>query len=339
MSSGKSDVWVVPGGRSSSFGNLYRQARFAGFSDGKWKTFSNKQDDYLGDVRDVLCVAVDPANYKRVYLGTWGYGLLEYNDGVFTNRYTNENSSLEFSAYNEGWIGIGGIAFDNNNNLWVTNSSSPTALSVRKTNGEWKSYNLGSVASGIDIGRVMVDQSNQKWMMLRDHALVVFNDNNTLDDVSDDKARRLNSSVGNGALPGAFVLSMAVDRDGLVWLGSDEGVSVIYSPDNIFNGQNFDAQKILIEQDGYGQYLLETESVTAIAVDGSNRKWFGTDRAGVFLMSADGTEEILHFTEENSPLLSNSITDITIAESGEVFIGTTKELFHTGASQCPSAYA
>lgn len=335
MSSGKSDVWVVPGGRSSSFGNLYRQARFAGFSDGKWKTFSNKQDEYLSDVRDVLCVAVDPANYKKVYLGTWGYGLLEYNDGVFTSRYTNENSSLEFSAYNEGWIGIGGIAFDNNNNLWVTNSSSPTALSVRKTNGEWKSYNLGSVASGIDIGRVMVDQSNQKWMMLRDHALVVFNDNNTLDDVSDDKARRLNSSIGNGALPGAFVLSMAVDRDGLVWLGSDEGVSVIYSPDNIFNGQNFDAQKILIEQDGYGQYLLETESVTAIAVDGSNRKWFGTDRAGVFLMSADGTEEILHFTEENSPLLSNSITDITIAESGEVFIGTTKGIISYRSESVP----
>lgn len=326
IASGQNDIWVVPGGRSSSFGNLYRSARFAGFSDGRWKTITSKQDAFLGDVRDVLSVAVDPANYKRVYLGTWGYGLLEYTDGVLTNHFLNDNSSLEFSVLSSDWIGIGGLAFDNNNNLWVTNSSASSALSVRKSNGEWKSYNLGPVATGIDLGRVMVDKSNQKWMMVRDHAMIVFNDNNTPDDVSDDQAKRLTSAAGNGALPGAFILSMAADREGVVWIGSDAGVAVFYSPDNIFSNQNFDAQQILIEQDGYGQYLLETEAVNAIAVDGSNRKWFGTDRAGIFLMSADGTEEILHFTEENSPLLSNSITDITIDESGEVFIGTTKGL-------------
>jgi hypothetical protein len=112
-------------------------------------------------------------------------------------------------------------------------------------------------------------------------------------------------------------------------------VAVFYSPSNIFSNQNFDAQRILIEQDGYGQYLLEAESVTAIAIDGSNRKWFGTDRAGVFLMSADGTKEILHFTEENSPLLNNSITDITIAESGEVFIGTAKGIVSYRSESVP----
>lgn len=66
--------------------------------------------------------------------------------------------------------------------------------------------------------------------------------------------------------------------------------------------------------------MLESESVTAIAVDGANRKWLGTDRAGVFLMSADGTEEIHHFTEDNSPLFSNSITSIVINDDGEVFL-------------------
>jgi hypothetical protein len=181
----------------------------------------------------------------------------------------------------------------------------------------------------------MVDNIGQKWLMVRAHALVVFNDNNTLDDTSDDNAKRLTSSAGTGALPGTSILSMATDRDGQVWVGSDAGVSVFYSPGNIFSNQNFDAQRILIEQDGYGQYLLEAEAVTAIAIDGSNRKWFGTDRAGVFLMSADGTQEILHFTEENSPLLSNSITDITIAESGEVFFGTAKGIISYRSNSVP----
>ena len=47
---------------------------------------------------------------------------------------------------------------------------------------------------------------------------------------------------------------------------------------------------------------------------------------GVFGFS-DGTEQIHHFTEENSPLFSNTITDIAINhQTGEVYIGTSKGL-------------
>ena len=45
------------------------------------------------------------------------------------------------------------------------------------------------------------------------------------------------------------------------------------------------------------------------------------------MLSADGTEEIHHFTSENSPLPSNNIIDIAInSKIGEVFIGTDKGL-------------
>jgi len=323
LASGSNDVWVAPGGRNTAYGGLYRQARFAGFVDGEWTTINNKQDTMLQDLRDVLAIAVDPANDKRVYFGTWGYGVLEYLNGELQQHYTPENSSLEYATFSNSWCGIGGMAFDDKNNLWITNSNAPSAISVKKFNGEWKSIDLGPLASGIYLNRIHIDKLGQKWIVPRDHALIVFDDNGTIDNTADDKIRKLTSSAGNGALPGDFTLSLAVDREGLVWVGTNEGVAVFYSPENIFNGQNSDAQKILIEQDGYGQYLLGTEAVTAIAVDGSNRKWFGTERAGVFLMSADGTKEIRHFTAENSPLLSNSMTDITITDAGEVFIGTT----------------
>ena len=46
---------------------------------------------------------------------------------------------------------------------------------------------------------------------------------------------------------------------------------------------------------GQANYLLEAETVTAIAVDGANRKWFGTESGGVFFMSSDGTNQIYHF--------------------------------------------
>ena len=103
--------------------------------------------------------------------------------------------------------------------------------------------------------------------------------------------------------------------------------SLCFNPENVFNGNDFDAQQILVEVDGYVEYLLANETVTAIAVDGANRKWLGTQSAGVFLVSPDGTEQIHHFTEENSPLFSNNITDIAINhQTGEVYIGTSKGL-------------
>ena len=44
-------------------------------------------------------------------------------------------------------------------------------------------------------------------------------------------------------------------------------------------------------------------------------------------MSEDGTNQIFHFTDKNSPLYSNNIIDITINHNnGEVFIGTSKGL-------------
>lgn len=335
LSSAGDNVWAVPGGRTSSFEPLYRRARFAGFVDGKWKTVDSKQDAFLADYRDAYSVAVNPSNPSQVFIGLMGYGLLEYNNGVFSNHYTPENSSLQEHALSPGRIDVTGLAFDADNNLWVVNSYAPAMLSRKTPSGEWKSYSLGSVGSGVEADRIVIDQENQKWLLGRNLNLYVFSDNNTPDNSSDDQTKRLSANSGNGALPGSFVKSIAVDREGLVWLGTDEGVAVFYSPQNVFNGQNFDAQKVLIEQDGYGQYLLETESVTAIAIDGSNRKWFGTDRAGLFLMSADGTEQILHFTVDNSPLLSNTITDLTITESGEVFISTPKGIISYRAEAVP----
>ncbi len=122
-------------------------------------------------------------------------------------------------------------------------------------------------------------------------------------------------------MPGNKIYSIAEDQDGRIWIGTDQGgVGVIYSPQNVFGDGNYDVQRILVEVGGYVQYLLESEVVTSIAIDGDNQKWIGTERAGVFLLSANGTEQIHHFTEENSPLFSNLIVDIAINhKSGEIF--------------------
>jgi hypothetical protein len=209
-----------------------------------------------------------------------------------------------------------------------------------KKGNNWTSFTIPIVNEN-DLGQIMVNQLGQKWIQMRygnmnPNSLLVFTDNGTPENPADDQAKLLNSSAGSGNIPGNNVIAMAEDKNGEIWIGTEKGVAVFYSPENVFQpGQNFDAQRILVTQGGYVQYLLENETVTAIAVDGANQKWIGTDRGGVFLFSEDGTKEIYHFTSENSPLLSDRITCIAINQDGEVFFGTDKGVISFRAQATP----
>ncbi len=321
--SGK-QLWAVPGGRDGSFGNLFRDAQCYTLANNTWTSYANPNPPEFASIRDLLCVAVDPNDSDHAFMGSWGKGVIEFDNGGLKEVYTPDNSSLQYIVgLGDGYLRIGGVAFDQNNNLWVTNALAPNILSVRKPAGEWKSYNMGDQGTAIDVGGIVIDQDNQKWMQLRDFALFVFNDNYTPDNTADDRKKKLTSSDGLQNLEASIISSMAVDRDGQLWLGTDQGVARIYSPGNVFTGGDYEAQRIMVEEEGYLHPLLETEAITAIAVNGNNEKWLGTEKAGVFLMSADGATELMHFTETDSPLLSNTIQSIKIASNGEVYFATS----------------
>jgi len=335
ISAGGSSVWSVPGGRNLSWGNIWEKGYISSFVDEDWKTYSRLDYEAIDTVRDMVSIAVNPNNSNQIFAGSWWRGLLEFSNNGLVNVYNEQNSSLGFNLI-EGSpvIKVGGLDFDENGYLWASNSGAENVLSVRvpdgTKDGKWKSFYLGSFTSGKDIGEVTVDGVGQKWLVMRtEKTVAVFNDNGTIDDISDDQVKKLTSALGNGSIPGNKVYSIASDNDGEVWIGSDAGIAVFYSPENIFSDYNFDAQRILIPRNdgtGLADILLEFETVTAIAVDGSNKKWIGTDRSGVFYLSDDGLEEIHHFTKENSPLFSNNITSIAINDDGEVFFGTSKGL-------------
>lgn len=81
---------------------------------------------------------------------------------------------------------------------------------------------------------------------------------------------------------------------------------------------------------------MATDVVTVIAVDGANRKWVGTESSGLYLLSADGQNQIKHFTTENSPLFSDNISSLNINDvTGEVFIGTEKGLLSYQSDAVP----
>ena len=330
-----SNLWAASGGYDGTWNNLYHNDGIYSFIDEQWSTYnySNVPEIDQKKIYDFVCVCVNPSNPTQAFAGTWSKGLLQFDNENLTIIYNETNSTLKPNIDEPDTIfsyrlKVGGITFDNDGNMWVTNSAVNTALNVRTPAGGWKAFDFSGYLSQNDVGAVVIDQFNQKWIQVaRNNGLIVFNDNNTLSNTADDRIKKISNATGNGALASNNVYSIAVDLDGEIWVGTDKGISVFYSPENVFSGSNFDSQQILVDQGGFIQPLLQSEVVTCIAVDGANRKWIGTERAGVFLMSADGTQQILNFTEDNSPLLSNTINSIAIdGKTGEVFIGTDKGL-------------
>jgi hypothetical protein len=321
-----SEVLTVPGGHDDAWNNVFNKEGNSVLSGNSWSVYDRSTMNVLDTMYDFISCAIDPNDADHYWLGSWGTGLLEINNGAVVNLWNEQNSTL-YRKVEYHWVGVGGLAYDDAGNLWVTNSHVMTALNVYKTNGTWQAYDFtGYIPIGMTVSELMITKSGQKWMILpRGSGMLVFDDNGTLSNTADDKKRRLGFTAGSGGIPGTDVYCMAEDQDGEIWIGTDKGIGVFYCADNIFNSGGCDAQQILITQDGHVQILLETQVVTCIAVDGANRKWIGTESGGVFLMSADGTQQLAHFDASNSPLLSDNITSLVIDQkTGEVFFGTSK---------------
>ncbi len=135
MSSQGNEVWVAPGGRDLSWQNLWKSAKLFAIKDGFWSTVdnSNGTNPAMDTIWDILSVEINPFNHNQVYAGTYTYGLIEINSKTVTNVYNASNSSLQ--NIGGAVCRTGGVKFDSNGNLWVTNHGVNDILSVRINDG------------------------------------------------------------------------------------------------------------------------------------------------------------------------------------------------------------
>ena len=335
-------VWIATGGHASNWSKRYMKEGVARF-DGSWTIFNSiTMPDELEDYSDFICTATNPNDPSVTYVGTWGSGLLKFKDNELVDVFNADNSTLDYWVQDPSLINISGLGFDSKGNLWVVNTGAINLLSALEPNGTWHSFNLGGSLSGIDIGTLLIDQNDYKWITRRNGEVIVFNDNGTLDNPADDQTVNLNTAQGNGKLLGS-VNCLAVDNQGNVWAGTDKGPCVFSDTKKIFSGSNFDATQVKVPRnDGTQQfdYLFDGSNVLSMAsIEGSEQIWFGLE-SGVYLMSLDGNpKEIHYFNTTNSPLLDNAVTTMAVDKSGEVFFGTANGIIsYRGEAATPEPY-
>lgn len=322
-------IWVASGGYASNWAKRYLREGLFHFDGQWWESLTMETVPALDTITDIICTATNPSDPSETFVGTWGKGVLRFKDGQLVAHYSTHNSTLSPWLSDPSLVNISGMAFDKKGNLWVANSGANNLLSVMKPDGTWLSFNLGNANSGIDIARLYIDNNDYKWIIKRnggDGKIIVFNDNGTIDNNSDDQIKVLYNTKGAGGIPGSTVQCMAVDREGAVWVGTNDGPCVFYDTKKIFSSNSYDASQILIPRnDGTNQAdpLFKELQITAIAIDGGNNKWFGLE-SGVYQMSDDCKTQLNYFNTDNSPLLDNTISTMAIDKNGEVFMGTNQ---------------
>lgn len=115
------------------------------------------------------------------------------------------------------------------------------------------------------------------------------------------------------------------DAEGRVWFCHTAGV--FYLPDGKLGAQTGLSVRrpVVPRNDGtiYGDYLLDGVNISGIGIDSTDRKWFTTFDSGVYLVNADGTKILAHYTKDNSPLVSNVIYSVACdPNSNKVYFGT-----------------
>ena len=288
--------------------------------------------------------AQDPKDPDHIYVGSMGQGLYEFQNGRFIKLHTWNNSALRSilndSEYKKNnYVRISALQFDNDGNLWMANNETDTIIKVLQPDGKWFSLYYDDIAKLPTVKQLRFDSKGRIWMnSSRNPAgIICIDPKGTIKNNKDDIIKFSGPYFVNqdGTTEEVSMLnSYEFDLNGEMWIGTNRGLFVLRNPDSFITDDNPVFERVKISRNdgtGLADYLLNGVYITALYVDQGNRKWVGTLDQGIFLLSADGTQTLEHFTTANSPLASDNILSITEnGQDGSLFFGTSLGMVEYG---------
>lgn len=317
------------GGHYDPLVDLQRPGTIQVLKGNDWTIFEDRIDTITKhQYVNIDCVDIDPHDDNHVF-ASGRTGLYEFQNGKFVREYNYYNSELSSTfTDNKDYVIVNTIKFDDKGRLWMIQSlNSTNKLLALNSDGTWtkKDYNLFNDMIGN--GRSLIFDSKGYLWFTNDHydmPAVFRYDTETNEEWK--YTSFINQDNTNISLTG--IRCVVEDKEGNMWIGTNSG-PIMLEPLQVESSNPVFTQVKVPRNDGtnYADYLLSNIDILSISIDGANRKWFGTNGNGVYLISADNMEQIQHFTSDNSPLLSDIVQSIAINSStGEVFFGTDKGL-------------
>ena len=305
--------------------------------DDNWTFFQDQLDTITGyNYVAINCVEPDINNPDHVF-ASGKTGVYEFYKGKLQNYYNKDNSIFEGAVDGNNILGnnyvlVHSVLSDPNGSFWFLNSQAKNnSIIEMNTNKEFIAHPftqlMGKDNSLAGMVGLMRDSQGYIWFV-----------NNNSGDPCIVKFQPLKDSINvirkpfynqDGTDINLYkIKTIQEDNNHNLWIATDLGPFYL-SREDIQNNNSTLTQFKVPRNDGtnYADYLLGGVDINSIAIDKGNRKWFGTNNDGIYLISNDNTEQIHHFTTSNSPLLSNGIQSLAINNNtGEVYIATDKGL-------------
>ena len=294
---------------------------FMSFDGTSWTSYTVAEYPILGN-NNYFRVSIGKDNAK--WVSNWGAGVALLDDqGMLRKVFSTTSGMLPSVQNNPSFVVVGGVATDQNSVAWITNRTPPDSTAVVLFNPDSSlSYNVRFLQNMRDpltvFTDVVIDYNGTKWFAnfnrfepVEARALYFFNENISL----------LGTTNGWGALTvnedltSNQVWSLAVDREGDLWVGSDRGITIIFDPANPRASMA-------------AYHPLRDQVIQAIVVDPLNNKWIAT-KQGVFVLSFDGISILQRYTVDNTngKLLDDDVASLAIdGRTGRVYFGTEKGL-------------
>ena len=321
------EMWIAHGAFSQSY-NPYPLNAF-GISRLSVEGWQNLPYSSLSGALSIVSVVPNPNDTSQVFACAMHQGLLEINNGVVGTLWNHTNSGLESvnpiefgENPNYRSVRVRDVAFDSEGAMWSITSFVAKGLKKRSVDGNWQSVDLLPVLSSpkraAGYSKLEISPNDEIYFGSSSSGLIGYAEIN---------GTPVLRSIGVAEnLPAEDVRSVALDYDDNLWIGTTNGLRVLYGASRMFT-QEVSVSTVVLEEGGNVGELLANQNIKAIEVDGNNQKWVATDGAGVFLFAEDGKKTIHHFTKENSPLPTNFIQNLAYDnQSGKIFIATSSGL-------------
>ena len=250
-------------------------------------------------------LAIHPDDESVLYAGAVSGGLWRSTDEA--------NSWSQLLSYPNLMVGSIAIAGNGDiyvgdleskyNKLWMLNYGATNPLLSFDKDGNWLQYNL-NYDQNISPKKFEF-LGNDIWISLdknKGGGILVYN---ILNGETSPLNINNNKSISNS------INDIKSDNYGNMWVASDEGL--VYYPSS-----NLDDYSYIIPNDG-NTYLFRGIKITSLEVDFANNIWIGSNN-GLFVFNNKKNKLIYQFDENNSPLLSDSISSIETNEFGELFV-------------------
>jgi len=311
---------IASGSLSNGFGPVLNSDGVFFFDKENWK-FQNGDNQPLMqgayDFNDIIRHPTDPSVYyaSAIYSG----GLFRIKDYICTDVYNHTTTGGLLGDASSA--SIHALAFDSKGNLLMHNGGNSKALAILSPDGGISTVTIPGISPSDRVVKILPVTDEILWFGIYNKGIVAVQHKEYV--VSN--VRVLTKAIGSGKLPSLQVTSLALDKDGEVWVGTGEGFTIFYNPAAVFeSGVNIDAsQPVVKAEDGNNEPILKGANVYNITVDGGNRKWISMAGSGVSLLSDDGFTILQSFTKTNSPLLSDVVYSADIdASSGDVYFST-----------------